>query len=75
MGTFFVVCFSIESVQDGGFGATEQTASAKVGNICFQEILLQFCLILVIHDHLYSHCILSTLTGKGRSSLLLSRKA
>lgn len=66
-----VACFPTESVQDGGFGATEQTAAAKMGNLCFQEILLQLCLLLVIHDHLYSHCILSALKGKGRSSLFI----
>lgn len=67
----FVACFPTESVQDGGFGATEQTASAKMGNICLQEILLQLHLLLVIHDHLYSHCILSALKGKGRSNLFI----
>lgn len=64
----FGCCFPTESVQDGGFGASEQTASAEMGNICFQEILLQLCLLLVIHDHLHSHCILSAPKGKGRCS-------
>lgn len=66
-----VNCFPTESVQDGGFGATEQTAPAKMGNLCFQEILLQLCLLLVIHDHLHSHRILPALKGKGKSSLFI----
>lgn len=69
----FVACFPTEPVQDGGFGATEQTASAKMGNLCFQEILLQLCLLPVLHDHLYSHCILSAPKGKGRSSLFIHK--
>lgn len=46
-----------------------------MGNVCFQEILLQFCLILVIHDHFYSYCLLSALTGEGMYNLFSSGRA